>query len=160
MSGLSAFSSKGNKEQKLRFAFKVYDIDRDGYISNGELYIVLKMMVGSNLKDQQLQQIVDKTIMEADLDRDGKISFEEFAKMVENTDVSMSMTLGMWFWAAMEDILSWTLLTGLETNFEHFLQKHRDGYEDNDLNIILISPISHHLSRLSSPKLMHLDYTK
>lgn len=40
-------------------------------------------------------QIVDKTIMEADLDKDGKISFEEFTKMVENTDVSMSMTLGM-----------------------------------------------------------------
>lgn len=94
MSGLSAFSSKGNKEQKLRFAFQVYDIDRDGFISNGELFIVLKMMVGSNLKDQQLQQIVDKTIMEADLDGDGKISFEEFMKMVENTDISMSMTLG------------------------------------------------------------------
>jgi hypothetical protein len=94
VSGLSAFSSKGNKEEKLRFAFKVYDIDRDGYISNGELFIVLKMMVGSNLKDMQLQQIVDKTIMEADLDKDGKISFEEFTRMVENTDVSMSMTLG------------------------------------------------------------------
>jgi serine/threonine-protein phosphatase 2B regulatory subunit len=109
VSGLSAFSSKGNKEEKLRFAFRVYDIDRDGYISNGELFIVLKMMVGSNLKDQQLQQvcvvkedlqrvanaaqIVDKTIMEADQDRDGKISFDEFKKMVENTDVSMSMTL-------------------------------------------------------------------
>lgn len=92
--GLSAFSSKGNKEEKLKFAFKVYDIDRDGYISNGELFIVLKMMVGSNLKDQQLQQIVDKTIMEADKDGDGKISFEEFQAMVENTDVSMSMTLG------------------------------------------------------------------
>ncbi|KAL9124555.1 MAG: hypothetical protein Q9217_006126, partial [Psora testacea] len=93
VSGLSAFSSKGNKEEKLGFAFKVYDIDRDGYISNGELFIVLKMMVGSNLKDMQLQQIVDKTIMEADKDRDGKISFEEFTKMVENTDVSTSMTL-------------------------------------------------------------------
>lgn len=92
--GLSAFSSKGDKTQKLKFAFKVYDIDRDGYISNGELFIVLKMMVGSNLKDQQLQQIVDKTIMEADLDKDGKISFEEFVHMVGNTDVSMSMTLG------------------------------------------------------------------
>lgn len=57
VSGLSAFSSKGNKEEKLRFAFRVYDIDRDGYISNGELFIVLKMMVGSNLKDQQLQQV-------------------------------------------------------------------------------------------------------
>jgi serine/threonine-protein phosphatase 2B regulatory subunit len=93
VTGLSAFSSKGNKEQKLHFAFKVYDIDRDGYISNGELFIVLKMMVGSNLKDQQLQQIVDKTIMEADLDKDGKISFEEFTKMVESTDISMSMTV-------------------------------------------------------------------
>lgn len=38
-------------------------------------------------------QIVDKTIREADLDGDGKVSFEEFIKMVENTDVSMSMTL-------------------------------------------------------------------
>jgi len=93
ISGLSAFSSKGNKEEKLRFAFKVYDIDRDGFISNGELFIVLKMMVGSNLKDGQLQQIVDKTIMEADQDGDGKINFEEFTRMVEATDVSMSMTL-------------------------------------------------------------------
>jgi serine/threonine-protein phosphatase 2B regulatory subunit len=93
VSGLSAFSSKGNKDEKLHFAFKVYDIDRDGYISNGELFIVLKMMVGSNLKDVQLQQIVDKTIMEADKDQDGKISFEEFKQMVETTDVNMNLTL-------------------------------------------------------------------
>jgi serine/threonine-protein phosphatase 2B regulatory subunit len=44
-------------------------------------------------------QIVDKTIMEADLDHDGKISFEEFTKMVENTDVSNSMTVGKVFFA-------------------------------------------------------------
>ena len=41
-------------------------MDGDGYISNGELFQVLKMMVGSNLKDTQLQQIVDKTILFAD----------------------------------------------------------------------------------------------
>lgn len=97
VTGLSAFSSKGNKEEKLRFAFKVYDIDRDGYISNGELFIVLKMMVGNNLKDIQLQQIVDKTIMEADKDGDGRISFEEFTDMVESTDVNLSMTLSRFF---------------------------------------------------------------
>lgn len=28
----------------------VYDVDRDGFISNGELFLVLKMMVGNNLK--------------------------------------------------------------------------------------------------------------
>ncbi|WWC59388.1 calcineurin subunit B [Kwoniella dejecticola CBS 10117] len=91
--GLSAFSSKGGRDEKLRFAFKVYDMDRDGYISNGELYLVLKQMVGNNLKDQQLQQIVDKTIMEADKDGDGKLSFEEFTNMVASTDIVKQMTL-------------------------------------------------------------------
>lgn len=93
ISGLSAFSSRGQKDEKLGFAFKVYDIDRDGYISNGELFIVMKLMVGNNLKESELQQIVDKTIRDADLDGDGKVSFEEFKKFVENTDVSQSMTL-------------------------------------------------------------------
>lgn len=51
-------------------------MDRDGYISNGELFLVLKMMVGNNLKDTQLQQIVDKTIINADKDGDGKINYE------------------------------------------------------------------------------------
>ena len=37
-------------------------MDNDGFISNGELFQVLKMMVGNNLKDTQLQQIGDKTI--------------------------------------------------------------------------------------------------
>ncbi|ORZ16765.1 calcineurin subunit B [Lobosporangium transversale] len=93
IAGLSAFSSRGNKIEKLRFAFKVYDMDRDGFISNGELFLVLKMMVGTNLQDNQLQQIVDKTIMEADKDMDGKISFEEFCGAVENTDIANQMTL-------------------------------------------------------------------
>lgn len=39
-----------NTELCFPVAFKVYDVDRDGYISNGELFLVLKMMVGSNLK--------------------------------------------------------------------------------------------------------------
>ena len=62
-------------------AFQVYDMDGDDYISNGELFQVLKMMVGDNLDDTQLQQIVDKTILEADKDKDGKISFEEFVQV-------------------------------------------------------------------------------
>lgn len=76
-------------------AFKVYDMDRDGFISNGELFLVLKMMVGNNLKDGQLQQIVDKTIMEADKDGDGKLSFDEFVQMVSNTvRFTFSLSLG------------------------------------------------------------------
>ena len=62
----------------LLVAFRIYDMDNDGFISNGELFQVLKMMVGNNLKETQLQQIVDKTVINADKDGDGKISFSEF----------------------------------------------------------------------------------
>jgi len=85
INALSTFS-KGDQESKLRFAFRVYDIDNDGQISNGELFQVLKMMVGKNLNDIQLQQIVDKTIIEGDKNGDGKISYEEFKAMVTNID--------------------------------------------------------------------------
>merc|ERR1739848_797734 len=81
--GLAQFSGRESEEHRLQFIFRIYDIDRDGYISNGELFQVLKMMTGSNLTDMQLQQIVDKTIIYLDKDADGKISFEEFKTLVE-----------------------------------------------------------------------------
>lgn len=93
ITGLSIFSGRANKDDKLNFAFKIYDIDKDGYISNGELFIVLKIMVGSNLDDEQLQQIVDRTIMENDSDGDGRLDFQEFKKAIETTEVAKSLTL-------------------------------------------------------------------
>ncbi|KAL9644482.1 hypothetical protein ABK040_009348 [Willaertia magna] len=93
ISALSVFNALGDKQKKLEFAFKVYDIDGDGFISNGELFTVLKMMVGNNLSDVQLQQIVDKTILEADEDGDGKISFEEFGKVLTHQDLENKMTI-------------------------------------------------------------------
>jgi serine/threonine-protein phosphatase 2B regulatory subunit len=80
--GLSHFSVKSEKDEKLKFAFQIYDIDKDGYISSNELYHVLKQMVGNNLKEAQLQQIVDKTMIYADSDGDGKISYDEFTKIL------------------------------------------------------------------------------
>lgn len=79
--GLNSLSSSASQEEKLRFAFQIYDINNDGFISNGELFTVLKMMVGNNLNDVQLQQLVDRTIIKADEDLDGKISFAEFVKV-------------------------------------------------------------------------------
>jgi Ca2+-binding EF-hand superfamily protein len=49
---------------------------------------VLKMMVGNNLKDTQLQQIVDKTILFADRDEDGKINFDEFCSVSKHVGTS------------------------------------------------------------------------
>ena len=49
--GLNSLSAGSTQEEKLRFAFQIYDINNDGFISNGELFMVLKMMVGNNLND-------------------------------------------------------------------------------------------------------------
>ncbi|XP_010612640.1 calcineurin subunit B type 2 [Fukomys damarensis] len=91
--GISHFSVKGNVEQKLRFAFRIYDIDEDGYISNGELFQVLKMMVGENLSNWELQQLVDKTIIVMDKDGDGRLSFEEFSALVRHLEIHKTLIL-------------------------------------------------------------------
>ncbi|XP_030009008.1 calcineurin B homologous protein 2 isoform X1 [Sphaeramia orbicularis] len=70
-----------SRTRKLRFAFSLYDQDGDGKISRAELTEMLQAMLGMQVTDEQLQSIVGRAIQEADLDRDGAISFDEFKKM-------------------------------------------------------------------------------
>lgn len=93
VSALSIFSSKGKRDEKLKFAFNVFDIDKDGFLSNGELFIILKKMVGDNLQNFQLQQIVDKTIIEADSSGTGTLNFADFMKVVDGSSIAESLTL-------------------------------------------------------------------
>ena len=44
------------------------------------------MMAGVNVSDEQLGGITDRTIQEADLERDGAISFEEFVEALEKVN--------------------------------------------------------------------------
>ncbi|KAL3242290.1 hypothetical protein MRX96_021332 [Rhipicephalus microplus] len=64
-----------SREEKLHFAFKMYDLDDDNKISRDELLAVLHMMVGANISDEQLASIADRTIMEADKDEKMSIRF-------------------------------------------------------------------------------------
>lgn len=82
-----------SREQKLQFAFKMYDLDDDNKISRDELLAVLHMMVGANISNEQLSSIADRTIMEADQDGDNMISFEEFCATLAKTDVEEKMSI-------------------------------------------------------------------
>ena len=70
------------------------------------------MMVGNNLTDLQLQQLVDRTIIKADLDFDGKISYDEFKEMVKHLDIGAKLKINK-IWGK-EDLMirklihSWT----------------------------------------------------
>ncbi len=86
--GLSALTDISlNRMDKLNFAFKIYDHDNDGYISNGDLFKTLKYLTGCSMNDLQIQQVVDRTIISVDKDYDGKISFEEFVDSVQDMRV-------------------------------------------------------------------------
>ena len=68
-------------------------------VSSPEMLVeVLKMMVGSNLTETQLQQIVDKTILQLDKDQDGMINYQEFCDIIvksqnEEDDVTSNLVI-------------------------------------------------------------------
>jgi Ca2+-binding EF-hand superfamily protein len=95
VNGMSLFSENSQEQRMgiLKFAFRIYDMDNDGFISNGELFQVLKLMVADNLTDTELQQIVDKTILYADEDNDQKISFQEFVNVTGGIGYEQKLVL-------------------------------------------------------------------
>lgn len=76
MIGLSNFTGAG-KEEKLKFAFMVFDDDGNGVITKQELLKILKAnhMAGS---DKEVMRKADTIMTQADKDGDGVISFDEF----------------------------------------------------------------------------------
>ncbi|XP_006892692.1 PREDICTED: calcineurin B homologous protein 2 [Elephantulus edwardii] len=84
-----------SRMNKLRFAFQLYDLDQDGMISKYEMQQVLRMMVGVQVTEEQLESITDRTVQEADEDGDGAVSFMEFVKCLEKMDVEQKMSIRM-----------------------------------------------------------------
>ena len=76
MIGLSNFTGAG-KEEKLKFAFMVFDEDGNGVITKQELIKILKAnhMAGS---DKEVQRKAETIMAQADKDGDGVVSFDEF----------------------------------------------------------------------------------
>uniref|UniRef100_A0A3B4UND9 Calcineurin-like EF-hand protein 2 n=1 Tax=Seriola dumerili TaxID=41447 RepID=A0A3B4UND9_SERDU len=79
--------------RKLKFAFQLYDQDRDGKISRAELLEVLRAMLGLQVTEEQLQSIAERAIQEADLDKDNAISFDEFRKSLEKVNIDHKMSI-------------------------------------------------------------------
>ncbi|XP_039987274.1 calcineurin B homologous protein 2 [Xiphias gladius] len=82
-----------SRARKLKFAFQLYDQDRDGKISRVELLQVLQAMLGMQVTEEQLQSIAERAIQEADLDRDDAISFDEFRKSLEKVNIDHKMSI-------------------------------------------------------------------
>ncbi|XP_038985599.1 probable calcium-binding protein CML18 [Phoenix dactylifera] len=67
------------REEELRDAFAIYDLDKNGLISAKELHLVL-----TRLGEKCSVQDCSRMIRSVDLDGDGSVNFEEFKKMMGN----------------------------------------------------------------------------
>jgi calcium-binding protein CML len=72
------------EEEEMREAFKVFDVDGDGFISAAELQEVLKKL---GLPEASSMANVREMICNVDRDRDGRVDFGEFKCMMQGITV-------------------------------------------------------------------------
>ncbi|XP_036617355.1 EF-hand calcium-binding domain-containing protein 1-like [Trichosurus vulpecula] len=84
--GLSIFL-RGTFEEKVKYCYRVYYLNGDGYISQDEMFDMLK---NSLLKhsveedpDEGIKELVEITLKKMDYDNDGKLSYEDFERAVK-----------------------------------------------------------------------------
>lgn len=84
--GVDYFSSLFEENEpsldEVKKAFDVYDLNRDGYIETLELQTVLYAL---GLNDMSQTENCKQMISEFDENRDGRIDFREFVKLMENS---------------------------------------------------------------------------
>ncbi|CAF1091841.1 unnamed protein product [Adineta steineri] len=81
------------KTRKIKFMFRMYDIDRDGHLSKEDIQETLKMMVGK-ISDDEASIIAEKVIGEFTNEQmNSKVSLEVFETTLQTLDFNDKMGL-------------------------------------------------------------------
>ena len=73
---------KNNKtEKQYKFMYELFDFDKDGKISSEDMLINFKLLLGNSLNEEQIIEIVDKTISEYSSDQK-YINYNDFVKIM------------------------------------------------------------------------------
>ncbi|XP_077429606.1 guanylyl cyclase-activating protein 1-like isoform X3 [Vanacampus margaritifer] len=84
---------KGAVKQKLRWYFKVYDIDGSGCIDRKELHLIFKSIDAINgiHDDIKTQEFTNMVFDKIDINGDGELSYEEFMEGVQDDEMLLNM---------------------------------------------------------------------
>ncbi|KAJ3671085.1 hypothetical protein LUZ60_008511 [Juncus effusus] len=94
---LSVFHPDASEEEKISFAFRLYDLRQTGFIERDELKNMVMALFDEselNLTEDAIESIVNATFEHADLKGDGKIDTEEWKEFTKNSPYLLrNMTL-------------------------------------------------------------------
>ena len=91
MCGLS-ITCHGSREDKLRWAFNMYDINKSGTITEDELYEIIKSIYSMMADDTKInedeedlpERLSERLFLQMDEDGDGEITIDEFIGAAKN----------------------------------------------------------------------------
>ncbi|XP_021176645.2 calcium and integrin-binding family member 2 isoform X3 [Fundulus heteroclitus] len=78
----SVLSEMAPRELKAIYAFKIYDFNVDNYLCKEDLEKTLNRLTKEELTPEEVELVCEKTIEEADLDGDNKLSYADFENMI------------------------------------------------------------------------------
>ncbi|XP_074469009.1 calaxin [Sebastes fasciatus] len=88
--GLSVFL-RGTLNEKIKYCFHVYDLNGDRYITREEMFHMLKNSLirqpTEEDPDEGIKDLVEITLKKMDLDHDGRLSFDDFEKAVQEENL-------------------------------------------------------------------------
>ncbi|XP_075471370.1 guanylyl cyclase-activating protein 1 [Ascaphus truei] len=84
---------KGKVEQKLRWYFKLYDVDGNGCIDRGELLNIIKAIRAINRRhdDMTAEEFTNMIFDKIDINGDGELSLEEFMEGVQKDELLLEV---------------------------------------------------------------------
>eukprot|EP01025_Chloroclados_australasicus_P042801 TRINITY_DN4554_c0_g1_i1.p2 TRINITY_DN4554_c0_g1~~TRINITY_DN4554_c0_g1_i1.p2 ORF type:complete len:206 (+),score=11.93 TRINITY_DN4554_c0_g1_i1:71-619(+) len=93
---LSAFSSKATHYHRIRLIFRVFDVDQDGIVSRSDMGIIVRELVGNNLTDEQVKQLINEAMKQGGAQSDENaeeagLKLKDFERVL--TDAKLDMTV-------------------------------------------------------------------
>lgn len=92
---MDVFNVLGSLEQKTQFMFTMFSGTANGasHITFDQCKTTLNKLTGKRLREEEINQISELIFELVDADDDGRISYDEFCKLVGRTDISSTISI-------------------------------------------------------------------